>query len=171
MIKLTLRCVSVLTFIASAISTILVFASATAMQDSYPYSKEGLTVILYVVITWFLFVTALKMWKTEELDNKSYVRYAFTFLLTVFLLSSAYTGWIQSSNMTVEVLEPSQKIPVYTADYFTEEEQERENRCVDICNKVPDASRYFVYVSGRDDGNVCECYSSNDILLRMVPMD
>ena len=170
MLKQTLKCVSALTFIASGISALLVFVSIMAMEDSYPYSKEGLTVIVYCLITWFLFVTALKMWKTEELGNKLYIRYAISMILTAFLLSSAYTGWVQSTN-TLEEAPLEQGILPYKADWLGEEAQEREIRCAEICSEVPESTFYHVYVSGREDGNVCECYSSDGDLLRMVPMD
>lgn len=175
MIKITLRCVSVLTFLASLVALFTVLVDAY-IYYAFPDVSEyiGIALVVYVLVTWFLLVTALKMWKAEELDIKSYAQFALALLLTAFLLSSAYTGWIQGTNTLDEnyVEDSDVEVPTpYKADYFSEEELAREARCFDICSEVSGSTSYHVYVSGRDDGDVCECYSSNDDLLRMVPMD
>ena len=172
MIKKTLQCVSVLTFIGSAISLLTVIVSSMTLETQDMYSPQAIAVIIYALITWFLFVTAIKMWKTEELDKVGWT-FGLALLLSVFLFVSGCVGFYEGIKLSSEIQAPAQKIklPVYKADYFTETEQAREYSCSAICSEFPEAARYFVYVSGRDDGNVCECYSSDDILLRMVPMD
>lgn len=172
MIKQTLRCVSVILFLASLVSILTVIVDVYVYY-AYPDVSEylGIAVIVYVLVSIFLITTALNMWKGEKIGTGLYSKAIIGLLLSLWLLNAAYVGLNQGSDqveLTFTPGEPLNDIPLDTTKYL---DQALELQCRDICNSVPDATQYFVYVSGRDDGNVCECYSSNDSLLRMVPMD